>query len=385
MSFQGLHGEAPKLRLLYLDTEEVWRGGQEQLLDLMVGLRRRGHEVWLGSPAGGVLQKRAQSLGLTTFPFSQRNEADFRGVRQVGLGLRGIPDIHVLHLNTPRPILLGAWLRRRRRIPLLVVSRRVDFPLRSRLSVWKYSSLPDRIFTVSESIRETLITCGVPAQKVEVVYEGIDIDAVDRASSEFVLPRDKGPVIGIVAHLSAEKGHQVLLQAASLLKRKGLPFYLVVVGDGELREALELQVRILGLDRHVWFTGFRFDCRALFKQMDVFCLPSISEGLSSAIMTAMAARLPVVATQVGGIPELVVDNVTGRLVSPGDAEELAAALETLILHSDLARQWGRRGRLRVERYFSLSAKLDATESAYRRALGGIRLDASAEGVSEQEN
>ncbi|HON00958.1 MAG TPA: hypothetical protein PLM33_11970, partial [Acidobacteriota bacterium] len=98
MSFPGLHGETPKLRLLYLDTEEVWRGGQEQLLDLMVGLRRRGHEVWLGSPAGGVLQKRAQSLGLTTFPFSQRNEADFRGVRQVELGLRRIPDIHVLHL-----------------------------------------------------------------------------------------------------------------------------------------------------------------------------------------------------------------------------------------------------------------------------------------------
>ncbi|GAB4229282.1 MAG: glycosyltransferase family 4 protein [Acidobacteriota bacterium] len=357
------------LRLLYVDTEDCWRGGQEQLLDLMAGLRSRGHEVWLAAPPGSPLQQKAAGAGIPTFPFRQRNELDFRSC----LRLPGRPGaVDVVHSNTPRAVLAASWWARNWRIPLRVASRRVNFPLRGRLSVWKYRFCLDRIFTVSQSIRDTLVGAGLPPEMVEVIYEGIDLAAVEQAQTDFQLPKEKGPIIGIVAHLSEEKGHRDLLRAAARLRREGAQFLLVVVGEGPLRGQLEAEATSLQLRRHVLFTGFRSDCEALLKQMDIFCLPSLSEGLSSAIMAAMAARLPVVATAVGGIPELVVDGQTGRLVPAGHVEELARALGEVLADPERARAMGAAGRRRVERYFSLEAKLDATEAAYWNALARKR-------------
>lgn len=365
MTTEPVGGENLPLRLLYVDTEECWRGGQEQLMDLMAGMRSRGHEIWLAAPPGSPLQEKAQDRGIPTIEFRQRNELDFRSCRRLP-GRPGLFD--VVHSNTPRAVLAAAWWARSRRISLRVASRRVNFPLRGRLSMWKYRYCLDRIFTVSQSIRDTLVGAGLPAEMVEVIYEGISLEAVERAQTDFRLPREKGPIVGIVAHLSEEKGHLDLLRAAALLRERGARFLLVIVGEGPLRERLERETAALRLGGRVLFTGFRTDCEALLKQMDIFCLPSLSEGLSSAIMAAMAARLPVVATAVGGIPELVIDGETGRLVAAGRVEELAGALGELLADSDKARAMGEAGRRRVERYFSLEAKLKATEAAYRKAL-----------------
>jgi glycosyltransferase involved in cell wall biosynthesis len=357
------------LTILYIDTERVWRGGQEQLFGLMLGMMKRGHQVTLAAPPGCPLSSKAIRSGIATINFQQRAEMSVLALSKFFAAIRTQrPDI--LHFNTPRAILSGGLAARLSSVPATVVSRRVNFPLRSSLSTFKYNYLVDRILTVSYSIRSTLLRAGVRANKVQVVYEGVDLDWVDAQSeAEKLTPDTAGPFVVTVAHLSPEKGHATLLRAISLLKDRfpGTRYY--IMGEGNLRNELEGQASRLSIADHVVFTGFRADCEALMSQFDLFCLPSLSEGLSSAILAAMANRLPVVATDVGGIPELVKDGETGRVVVPNCERELAKALESLLESPSLRRRMGEAGRRRIEQEFTVERKLDETERAYLKLLG----------------
>ncbi len=358
----------PMPRLLYVDTETVWRGGQEQLLGLMCGMQAKRWEVMLATPPGSPLGRRAAATGIGVVPFSQKAElSPIAFLRSIRI-LRDHP-IDILHFNTPTPIIAGGVAARTVGVKVIVASRRVNFPLRSRLSALKYNLLLDRVFTVSSSILNTLVQGGVKPPLVETIYEGVDLNWIDSLTTDYRLPVKPGIVLGTVAHLSPEKGHRTLLEAARLLVARGLSFHLVLVGEGQLRETLETMAVEFGLADRVTFTGFRSDSEALMRQFDVFCLPSLSEGLSSAILAAMASSQPVVSTRVGGIPELVQDGETGYLVSPHDPDELAEALACLIGDEALRHGLGQAGRRRVEGCFTLQNKLDATEAAYLRLLG----------------
>jgi glycosyltransferase involved in cell wall biosynthesis len=360
--------DSVRIRILYTDTEDVWRGGQEQLLGLMAGMRSMGHDVWLASPPGSPLGRRALRAGVTVVPFVQRSELSPVAAIRFHRLLRN-RRFDIIHFNTPKPVVAGCLAARLARIPVAVCSRRVNFPLRSRLSALKYNLCLDRVFTVSTSIRKTLLTAGVREDLVEVVYEGVNLDWIDRLPPA-PLPIDSPPafLIGTVAHLSAEKGHLTLLEAARLLSLGGERFHLALVGDGDLRLLLESKVVDYGLEAQVTFAGFRSDSEALMKRFDVFCLPSLSEGLSSAILAAMASRLPVVSTLVGGIPELVLDGSTGFLVPANHPGKLAEALSKLIRDPALRKSFGEAGRRRVEESFTIRRKLEATDRAYRGLL-----------------
>ncbi|MEJ2076415.1 MAG: glycosyltransferase [Acidobacteriota bacterium] len=359
-------------RILYVDTERLWRGGQEQLLGLMSGMQARGWGILLAAPAESPLAARAAATGIDIVPFQQRAELSPQALLRL-LGILRGNQVDILHFNTPTPIIVGGAAARLRKIPVVVASRRVNFPLKTRLSAVKYNLLLDRVFTVSVSILKTLVQGGVKPMLVETIYEGVDLDWIDSLTTDFRLPRKPGIVLGTVAHLSPEKGHRTLLEAARLLTERGLVFHLVLVGEGRLRPTLERIAQQFGLEDRVTFTGFRADSEALMRQFDVFCLPSLSEGLSSAILAAMASAQPVVSTRVGGIPELVREDETGYLVSPDAPEQLAAALARLIVDESLRRRLGRAGRKRVEAHFTLCNKLDASETAYRRLLDEHRV------------
>jgi glycosyltransferase involved in cell wall biosynthesis len=338
----------------------------------MLGMKGLGIRIALATPAGSRLGKRSRDAGIEVADFSQRFELSFSAlarfvtmIRQIGCG--------ILHFNTPKPIVMGCLAAKLTGVNVTVASRRVNFPLKTRISVLKYNLLLDRVFTVSASIRTTLVNLGVRPELIEVIYEGVDLNAADALQTEYKLPPLKGPIIGTVAHLSMEKGHVTLLRAAQALKEKKLDFSLVIVGGGELRETLESLAADLTLSEHVLFTGFRPDSDALMKQFDIFCLPSLSEGLSSAILAAMACGLPVVATSVGGIPELVQDGETGFLVEPQEPESLARALELLLCDLTARREFGEAGRRRIETHFTLRQKLESTRDAYFRLLRDRRL------------
>ena len=333
-----------------------------------------GHRVWLAAPPDAPLAARAKRAGANLFSFQQRFELSPLAAWQL-LGFMREHCFHIVHFNTQRPLLAGGLAASLSSSPqALVCSRRVNFPLRTSFSRLKFNLFMDRVITVSASIRDTLIHDGVRPSLVEVIYEGMDLQSVDAMAEPPSSIADDQLVIGIVAHLSSEKGHSILVKAVSLLLPSYPRLVLYVVGEGPLRTDLERLAKTLEASRNIFFLGFREDADSVMKSFDIFCLPSLSEGLSSAILAAMSNRLPVVATAVGGISELVIDRETGLLVPPRDPERLAGALQELLNSPDLRKRMGESGRRRVEAHFTLEKKIRNFERLYLELLGQLPIE-----------
>jgi len=174
------------------------------------------------------------------------------------------------------------------------------------------------------------------------------------------------PVVGVVARLHPQKGHEYLIKAARVLADKFKDLKIVLVGDGELRAELEQAVVEAGLSETFIFLGFRSDVRDLLSMFDIFVLPSLYEGLPNVILEAMATNLPVVATSVDGTVELVDDGETGYLVPPRDPGALVAKIGNLLESADLRRQFGRAGRKKVEEQYSLELQVENFQNLYEQ-------------------
>lgn len=240
--------------------------------------------------------------------------------------------------------------------------------------------LADAVIAVSQAVARVLQVQGTPAGKIRVIHNGIALPGPSW-SEGVVRPADgapgsPGPVITTAGRLSPEKGQSFFIEMAALLRECYPEARFQVVGDGPLRNELAVQIDRLRLREVVALTGFRADVDELLRESHVFVLPSLAEGLGLVLLEAMAAGLPVVATKVGGIPEVVVDGVTGRLVPPGDAAALAAAVREVLDNPDLARRWGEAGRRRVEQSFTAAEMGRQTLDLYR----GLRAGALPETV-----
>jgi glycosyltransferase involved in cell wall biosynthesis len=238
----------------------------------------------------------------------------------------------------------------------------VNFPLQNNpFSRLKYTWGIDSIIAISESIRLQLQMCGIPSSKIRTIYEGMDLSLYPKPAPQNCRNPEEPAVIGTVAHLSREKGLNYLIEAASLIPEVQKRLRFVIVGDGKcLQELKDLSLN-KGLGNVFQFAGFHSSTYQFMKSFDIFALPSLSEGLSSAILEAMAASLPIIATNVGGIPELVKDGDNGLLVLPADPVALAHAIQKLTDQPEEARRMGRRGRERMEEQFTLERKILETE------------------------
>jgi glycosyltransferase involved in cell wall biosynthesis len=214
---------------------------------------------------------------------------------------------------------------------------------------------------ISESIRLQLEVSGIPSSKIRTIYEGMDLSLYSREVDREKSGPGKPTVVGTVAHLSPEKGIQYLIEAASLIQDVQRKLRFVVVGDGACLPRIKALARKKGLENVFQFAGFHPNTTQFMKTFDIFALPSLSEGLSSAILEAMATSLPIVATEVGGIPELVKNGDNGLLVAPADPESLSFAIQRLANNPDEARRMGLRGRVLLEEQFTLERKIEETE------------------------
>jgi glycosyltransferase involved in cell wall biosynthesis len=215
----------------------------------------------------------------------------------------------------------------------------------------------------------------MPPPKVFLIPNGVEIKVFTEANQSLVEAlaqewkiRSHTPVIGTLARLHEQKGHSYLLDAVAQLRREIPDVKALVVGDGELRPSLEQRTQALRLSDSVIFTGTRRDVPEILALLDVFVLPSLWEGLPIALLEAMAAGLPVVATRVGGVPEVVVDGETGLLVPPRDPDALSEAILTLLQDPDLRQKMGQAGQERVREYFSVERMVEETEALYERLL-----------------
>jgi len=211
------------------------------------------------------------------------------------------------------------------------------------------------------------------------VHEGIDVDHIDAVTAVNVhealwLPHH-APLIGNVAALVPHKGQRYLIEAAHLVVHKIPDARFVILGEGELRAHLEHLVREHHLEKHVLLPGFRTDILGCIKAFDLFVMSSVTEGLGTSLLDAMAAARPIVATTAGGIPEIVEHGVNGLLVPPRDAPALADAIQRALADAELRRRMGDAGFARVNQRFTVDRMVAATAAAYERIVTARRLPA----------
>ena len=358
---------------LHVDTAQTWRGGQNQVLLTVLGLRERGHRAALVVHPRGELRRRAAE-GPDLFPLAPRAEMDLRAAWKLSRLLRQLRpavvhahDAHAVAMAASAISLSGSALHAR-----FVASRRVDFHIgRNAFSRWKYRQV-DCFICASACIRSMLIADGVPSDRTTVVYEGIDLERVNAAPplnvhEEFWMPRH-APVVGNVAALVPHKGQRCLIDAAASVLRRVPDARFLIVGEGELAETLRKQIKHLHLERHVVLTGFRPDVLSLHKGFDLFVMSSVTEGLGTSALDAMACGRAVVATRTGGLSEVVADGETGLLVPIRDPATLADAIIRLLQNSTLREQYGRAGLARAHRLFNADRMTDETVRVYDRLV-----------------
>ena len=253
----------------------------------------------------------------------------------------------------------------------VVRSRHVSIPVKRRRN-FVYNALSDRIIASGEAVRCVLIEGGVQPDKIMAIPAGVDLRRFHAGVSGEAVRREwglQGPVIGTVAMFRGSKGHQLLLSAAPVVLTSEPEAVFLWVGDGVGRDSLQHEIARAGLTSKVRITGFREDVPALLAAMDVFVLPSIkSDGVPQVIFQALAMRKPVVATAVGGIPELIQQQRTGLLVPPNDPRALAEAVLHVLQHPVEAAEWAQAGGRLVDTQYTLEHTIDRTAAVYTAVL-----------------
>lgn len=286
---------------------------------------------------------------------------------------------HIVHGVLFWSYVLGAIAARLSGVPVVVAGRRslADFKrgkphyqILERLA----NQLTDRIVANSHAVRaDTIRAERIDPGKIVVIYNGIDTTMFDvryePPDTDFLGLSRPAPLVVVVASLIPYKGHEYFLEAWRRVADRFPSARALLVGDGPERLRLERLAAQIGLGESVRFLGVRSDVARIVRAAYVLVHPSLQEGFSNAILEAMAAGKPVVATEVGGNPEAIVHEVTGLIVPPRDASAIAAAVGRLLLDPDLARRLGQEGRRRAREHFDISTMVQRYEMLYRELLG----------------
>ena len=368
-------------RILHINTAQTWRGGEQQTFWLCQGLQQRGHEILLACQPDSALHRRALSAGIGVYPVDMRGEWDLWAVRDL-VGVFRRNGTEIVHFHTAHAHTLGLLAAQVAKVPIRVLTRRVNVHIHKHLlNRWKYGPGLTAIIAISEGIRSVLIEDGLAPERVTTIRSGIHFQRIENIGDgsylrdEFAISEDT-LVIGTVGALGPYKDHHNFLEAAVIVKRSVPNTRFLVVGDGELRKELERYSASRGLSEDVLFTGFRKDVLEITKIFDIFVLCSYLEGMGTAILDAMALEKPIVATQVGGIPEIVLQGENGFLVPPRDPNKLAEAILKLANEPSLRYKMGSYSREHV-RNFDVKKTIDQTEAMYSKLVFSLNANNSA--------
>ncbi len=371
-------GARPLSVLQILEKGLFSTGSVVQMYQLGRGLSRRGHRVAVISREAGDVPGRARADGVAFLPLPLRHEFDFASARALAriIEERQVDVIHV-HKGIAHSVALFSTLFSKRR-PVLVVNRGVSFPLDAFNRI-KYHFRMDAVVTVCKDIQRVIVRSGrLPAEKVNVVYAGVDLSVFDPAKADGAKIRKEWGIADgdfLVVQVGARewKGWRDLVAATALLADEfpRLKTAIVACEDESKKEEVRgfAEQSLPGLGSRILTIGFRTDMPDVLASADAVAdLSYEGLGITGTLREAMALARPVVASAAGGNPELVQDGESGLLVPPRDPPALAAALRHLLLDRALGVRLGRAGRERVEKGFSSEVRLDRIEALYRRLI-----------------
>ena len=359
------------MRVLHVESGRFLYGGARQVQYIVAGLAARGVDNLLACPPGAAIAAAVRPHARVV-EMTMGGDADFGLVwRLARLIAEARPDL--VHLHSRRGADLWGGLAARRAGVPCVLSRRVDNPEPRWLVARKYR-LYEHVITISEGIRAVLLAEGLAPERVTCVRSAVDPAPylIDYDSAGFRarlgLAADV-PLVGMVAQLIPRKGHRHLLAALPQVLARHPRLQVLVFGRGPLEAELRQAIDAAGLAGAVRLMGFVDDLPAVLGCLDLVVHPADMEGLGVALLQAAAARLPIIASRAGGMPEAVVHGESGLLIEPGDVPALAAALLRLLDDPKERARMGEAGRARVLADFSVDAMCAGNLAVYERVLG----------------
>jgi glycosyltransferase involved in cell wall biosynthesis len=360
------HTEVPArpARVVFLLQDLKFGGTQRQALDLARRLdpARFQVEVWL-LVGGDDLVPLARSNGIPLVRLTRDERVGPRSILKLWQRLRR-QSIDLLVLFTVVPNIWGRLLGRLTRVPVIVGNCRGGGAPQRQHERWLWP-LADHLLTNAGALKSQLASqCRIPARRISVIVNGVDTDFFAPARE----PQPGPPRMLCIARMVADKDHDTLIHAFQRVAATRPEAELWLVGDGPRKPAVSQLCQALGLADQVKLLPGRTDLRPLLHQACLLVLSSVYEALPNVVLEAMAAGLPVVATSVGGLPEVVSQGETGFLVPPGDAEALATALNSILAAPERREALGQAGRVRVERNFSFAAMVRAHERVFQSLL-----------------
>ena len=360
--------------VLHLSSSSGPGGAERIVCALAASLDRSRYRSIVGLFRPGWLKDQCESRGLVTSVFSNDGFMQWKWMREC-YKLIKTERVDVIQAHEFDAIVHGALVAKMAGVPMVATIHGKHYFWEKGRRRWAYRwvSRYARMVAVSEDLKRFVVDqTGIPADRVQVIYNGVDESPEADPTQTAQYRRDLGIdddelVVGVVGNLYPVKGHTYLLDAVPQILKTCPKTTFLLIGRGELEVPLKTKARTLGIEEKVRFLGLRHDVPKLLAILDVFAMPSLSEGLSIALLEAMAAGKPVVVTCVGGNPELVVEGRTGYLVPAGDAQSLAGAILALLGDPNGARMCGLRAKHIVKERFTLGLMAERYCTLYQQA------------------
>ena len=376
--------EGGRVRVVEVMATGTNGGAQEHVYSLVTRMDRDCYDVRVVSLSHGSSVRRLEKAGIQVDVI---DEPDDRAAVRALAELLGPLEPEIIHnhmfraevVGTRAALLLGEEGCRRPAVISTVHSSRVRCA-DDRLALRQLTPLMDRLIVVSKAIERKIREEGRVGAPVSLIYNGVDLQRYNHQQpcctlhDEYRIP-ESSPIVGVVARLEAEKGHRTLIEAWPQVLEAQPEAWLLIVGEGSERNSLEAQAASMGISNRVVFTGRREDVPAVTAALDVSVLPSYREAQGLSVLEAMALSRPVVASNVGGIPEMVEDGVSGLLVPPGDPDALAGAIVKVLSDHPYADMMAKRGHDLVHERFCIELMTSSIESLYDDAARKLRASA----------
>ncbi|MEN9913107.1 MAG: hypothetical protein RLY66_515 [Candidatus Parcubacteria bacterium] len=376
------------MKILYIITKSNWGGAQRHVFDLATAMKDRGHDVAVALGGDGTLRTRLEAAGIYTHSIQSLNR-DVSAKNDVG-SLKEIISIirhrrpDVLHLHSPKAAGLGSFAGRLFRVPLIIntvhgwtwnEARPPQQKILIALFSWFTMLLSHKTIVICERDYTQAVHFPAVKNKLSLIPIGIksptfiSIDGAKQGIAKHIsmdlIAFNKKIVIGTIAELHPNKGLPHLIEAFSSVASQYPQAIIIIIGDGEDKAALHMLIKEKGLEQSIFLAGYMDHAAEYLKAFTMFALPSIKEGVPYVILEAGAASLPVVATTVGGIPDVIEDMRSGVLVQPKNVRELAHAISFMIEHPDERRKYGAALKERVTTKFSLEKMVSGVEAVYK--------------------
>ncbi len=376
------------MKILYIITKSNWGGAQRHVYDLATSMKEKGHDVWVAVGGEGLLKQKLEGAGIYTFSITtlgrdispSKDAGSFKEIYSIIKNKR--PDI--IHLHSPKAAGLGTIAGRLLRTKKIITtvhgwtwneSRPIHERALIAVASWITMLLSHTTVLLSERDYSQALYFPWVKKKLTLIPLGIkqtpflSVDGAKQFISKLISMDlgefNKKTVIGCIAELHKNKGLQYLLNAMSLVVEQQPNAICLIMGDGEEGAHLHLMIKEKKLEGNVFLLGYVDNACEYMKAFNIFALPSIKEGLPYVILEAGSASLPIVATTVGGIPEMVEDMKSGILIQSRNARELSHALSFMIEHPEERKKYGAALKERVATKFSMDKMVWMVEGLYR--------------------